>query len=50
MKFCEVPDDQIWRVKIVKDLIEMKWNLAEMDGFCDDDNLDTWINNLSTSP
>ena len=31
MRYCAVPDEQKWRVALVKDLLEMQWNSVEID-------------------
>ena len=31
MKYCPVPEDQKWRVSLVKDLLEFRWNRLEID-------------------
>ena len=31
MKYCTVPQDQTWRVALLKDLLELKWNTVEID-------------------
>ena len=46
-KYCEVPDDQKWRVALVKDLLEMQWNNAEIDVINEQvENIDAAIENL----
>ena len=47
MKYCEVPDDQKWRVALVKDLLEMQWNNAEIDVINEQvEDIDAAIENL----
>jgi hypothetical protein len=31
MRYCPVPEDQKWRVSLVKDLLEFRWNWLEID-------------------
>ena len=31
MKYCSVPEDQKWRVALILDLLELKWNMLEID-------------------
>ena len=31
MRYCPVPNDQKWRVSLVKDLLEFRWNRLEID-------------------
>ena len=31
MKYCEVPQDQKWRVALLKDLLELRWNTVELE-------------------
>ena len=31
MKYSRVPHDQMWRVALLRDLLELKWNTVEID-------------------
>ena len=31
MRYCSVPEDQKWRVALILDLLELKWNMLEID-------------------
>ena len=31
MKYCKTSDDQMWRVALLKDLLELKWNTLEIE-------------------
>ena len=31
MRYCAVPEEQKWRVALVLDLLELKWNILEID-------------------
>ena len=39
MKYCEVEEENKWKTKIVKDLMELKCNLIDI-GILDDDSID----------
>ena len=39
MKYCEVEEENKWKTKIVKDLMELKCNLIDID-ILDDDSID----------
>ena len=48
MKYNHVPNEEQWRVALVKDMLEMKWNCVEIDVIEDQvDDLDAAIENLS---
>ena len=47
MKYCKVDEEDKWRTEIVKDLIELKWNLVDIDIFYDKSlDLDTLVYQL----
>ena len=47
MKYCTVPQDQTWRVALLKDLLELKWNTVEIDLVSEEvEDLDSVIENL----
>jgi hypothetical protein len=31
MKYAQVPDLEKWKIDVVKDLIEVKWNMSEIE-------------------
>ena len=31
MRYCSVPEDQKWRFALILDLLELKWNMLEID-------------------
>ena len=48
MKYSHVPTEEQWRVALVKDMLEMKWNCVEIDVIEEQiDDLDAAIENLS---
>ena len=50
MKYCSVPDEQKWRVALVKDMLEVRWNRVEIDIIEDEvDDLDAVIDHLCVS-
>ena len=49
MKYCPVPENQQWRVDVLRDLQELKWNIIEIDGFLEDEELGDLIENLVVS-
>ena len=47
MKYNHVPDEEQWRVALVKDMLELRWNTVEIDVIEDQvDDLDAAIENL----
>ena len=47
MKYCPVPDEEEWRVALVKDMLELRWNTVEISVIEDQvDDLDAAIENL----
>ena len=36
LKYFEVPSNQEWRVAVIKDMLEIKWNILEIDDMKDD--------------
>ena len=47
MKYYKTPDDQVWRVALLKDLLELKWNTVEIELINEGiDDLDTMIGTL----
>ena len=48
-KYCEVPDDQVWRVAIIKDLLEVRWNTMEIDVMDENFELEKIIEFLCSS-
>ena len=46
MKYCPVPENQQWRVDVLRDLQELKWNIIEIDGFLEDEELGDLIETL----
>ena len=49
MKFFDVPEEQSWRVKVIKDMRELKWNFIEIDAGFQEEHLDTIISQLAIS-
>ena len=49
MQYCPVPKNQQWRVDVLRDLQELKWNITEIDGFLEDEELGDLIENLAVS-
>ena len=42
LKYAPVPAMEKWRVGVVKDLLEIKWNMIEIDCFIEDtEEIDT---------
>ena len=47
MRYNHVPDEEQWRVALVKDMLELRWNNVEIDVIEDQvDDLDAAIENL----
>ena len=47
MKYCRVPKDQEWRVALLKDLLELRWNTVEIELVREDpDDLEAMIGRL----
>ena len=45
--YCEVPSAQEWRVAVVKDMLEVRWNHIEIDVIENDlENLDKILEEL----
>ena len=36
MKYAPVPDEDKWKICVVKDLLEVKWNISEIENFDND--------------
>ena len=50
LKYAPVPAADQWRVGVVKDLLEMKWNITEIDCFTEDtEEVDTILDTLCSS-
>ena len=49
MEYQSVPDDQQWRAAVIRDLLEIKWNTLEINGWMEDDGLDSWLHHLAVS-
>ena len=50
MKYVKVPHDQKWRVALVKDLMEVRWNTMEIDVMNDDlEDIDEVIESICVS-
>ena len=49
MKYFGTPDDQKWRVAVLQDLQELRFNSLEIDGFLDDYELTAWIDAIAVS-
>ena len=49
MKYFCTPDDQKWRVAVLQDLQELRFNSLEIDGFLDDYELTAWIDAIAVS-
>ena len=47
MKFFDVPEEQSWRVEVIKDMIELKWNSIEIDAGFQEEDLNTIISQLA---
>ena len=47
MRYNEVPEEQKWRVALVKDMLEWKWNTLEIDVINDEvEDMDSFIDTL----
>ena len=47
LKYFEVPEAQEWRVAVVKDLMEVRWNMIEINVLKDDlEELDNMLETL----
>ena len=40
---------QQWRVNVLRDMQELKWNTLEINGILQGDELDDWIENLAVN-
>ena len=49
MEYQSVPDDKQWRAAVIRDLLEIKWNTLEINGWMEDDGLDSWLDHLAVS-
>ena len=49
MEYQSTPDNQKWRVAVVKDLLELRWNTLEINGWLEEDGLDSWLEYLTIS-
>ena len=47
MRYHEVPEEQTWRVALVKDMLECRWNTLEIDVINDEvADIDAFIETL----
>ena len=47
MRYHEVPQEQKWRVALIKDMLECRWNTLEIDVVNDEvEDMDAFIENL----
>ena len=47
LKYAPVPATDEWRVEVIKDLLEMKWNMIEIDCFTKDtEEVESILDNL----
>ena len=46
IRYFRVPEAQQWRVAVVKDLLEVRWNILEIDVMNDQKELDAIIEAL----
>ena len=49
MKFFEAPEDQYWKVAVIKDLMEAEWNNDELIELLEDENPRNIISHLTVS-
>ena len=50
LKYAPVPATDQWRVGVVKDLLEMKWNVTEIDCFIEDtEEVDSILETICSS-
>ena len=50
MKYAPVPDLEKWKVDVVKDLIEVKWNLSEIENLeIDNEEIDDLLKIVCSS-
>ena len=48
LKYCPAPENQKWKVNLLKELLELKWNILEIDGLLEeDDPLVGWIDSIA---
>ena len=48
LKYCQAPENQKWRENLLKELLELKWNILEIDGLLEEnDELVGWIESLA---
>ena len=49
MKYCRVPENSDWKVKVVQDLLELRWNLIDIDVLEDDTDLEALVSQICLS-
>ena len=49
MKYCRVPENSGWKVKVVQDLLELRWNLIDIDVLEDDTDLEALVSQICLS-
>ena len=47
IKYCKVPDEEVWKTTMLQDLLELRWNSLEIEVIEDQiDDLDAFIEDL----
>ena len=46
MKYCRVPENSNWKVKVVQDLLELRWNLIDIDVLENDTDLESLVSQI----
>ena len=50
MKYAPIPNEDKWKVQVVKELLEVKWNTREFENFDqDNDEIDEMLRTLCSS-
>ena len=50
MKYAPVPDEDMWKLDIVKELLEVKWNLKEIENLeIDKEEIDELLMTICSS-
>ena len=49
-KYAPIPDEEMWKIDVIKEMLELKWNESEIDNFeVENNDLDLMIRFLCTS-
>ena len=49
-KYAPIPDKEMWKIDVIKEMLELKWNESEIDNFeVENNGLDLMIRFFCTS-